>query len=64
MKLINRAHLLLLLFMVPIANAWAEEDRYQETIATFKGAGESGDFFSKSYAYAVFPTIEIGRAHV
>jgi lipid-binding SYLF domain-containing protein len=67
MKAINRTCLLLLLFALPLAGAWAEEDeedRYQRTIAAFKEAGESGDFFDKSYAYAVFPSIGRGGAGI
>lgn len=46
----------------------AEEEKYEETVQTFKDAGESGKFFEKSYGYAVFPTIGkggmgIGGAH-
>ena len=33
---------------------------YQGTIDMFKGAGASGAFFGKSYAYAVFPTVASG----
>jgi lipid-binding SYLF domain-containing protein len=35
----------------------ARADNYSDTVALFKNAGESGDFFRKSYAYAVFPTV-------
>ena len=35
----------------------ARADDYSKTIELFKNAGESADFFKKSYAYAVFPTI-------
>lgn len=43
-------------------------DSYDNTIRVFKDAGKSGTFFSKSYAYAVFPTIGgagfiVGGAH-
>ncbi|MDH5330849.1 MAG: YSC84-related protein [Aquincola sp.] len=38
--------------------AWA--DAYQDTIAIFKKAEESGKFFSNAYGYAVFPTIGKG----
>lgn len=43
-------------------------DEYDDTIAVFKNAGESGEFFAKSYGYAVFPTIGkgglgVGAAH-
>jgi lipid-binding SYLF domain-containing protein len=46
----------------------AHADNYDETVAMFKHAGDSADYFSKSYAYAVFPTIGeagfiIGGAH-
>jgi lipid-binding SYLF domain-containing protein len=37
---------------------------YQDTISLFKNAGESSAFFSKSYAYAVFPTIGEGAVGV
>ena len=46
----------------------ASADEYDDTIAVFKGAGESGEFFKNSYGYAVFPTIGkgglgVGAAH-
>ena len=47
--------LMLLLFIVPFGNAFA--DKYQETISIFKDAGESGAYFDNAYGYAVFPTI-------
>jgi lipid-binding SYLF domain-containing protein len=39
-----------------------------DTVGLFKAAGESGEYFSRSYGYAVFPTIGkgglgIGAAH-
>ena len=49
-----------LLSLLPLSSAWA--DRFQETIEVFRGAGESGTFFERSYGYAVFPTV--GRAGV
>jgi len=58
MKLLNRLAALFLLLIVPFAHAWADE--YADTIKVFKNAGESGDFFNKSYGYAVFPTIGKG----
>jgi lipid-binding SYLF domain-containing protein len=41
---------------------------YRETIAMFKNSGTSAEFFGKSYAYAVFPTVGegallVGGAH-
>ena len=46
----------------------ARADEYDDTIAVFKKAGQSGSFFAKSYAYAVFPTVGkgglgVGAAH-
>ncbi len=38
----------------------ARADSYSDTIALFKNAGESAGFFSRSYGYAVFPTIGKG----
>lgn len=32
-------------------------DRYADTVQLFKDAGESAQFFNKSYGYAVFPTV-------
>jgi lipid-binding SYLF domain-containing protein len=50
--------------------AQAEDDtaKCEETAKLFKDAGESADYFKKSYGYAVFPTIGkaglgIGGAH-
>ena len=43
-------------------------DSYADTLGLFKNAGDSAEFFSKSYAYAVFPTVGeagfiVGGAH-
>ena len=48
--------------------AAAPNDKYSETVALFKDAGQSAAFFDNSYGYAVFPTIRkaglgIGGAH-
>ena len=61
-----RASLVLLLFALSSGASWAGE--YEDTIKVFTDAGESGDFFDKSYGYAIFPTIGkggigIGAAH-
>ncbi|MCP4472741.1 MAG: hypothetical protein GY815_19040 [Gammaproteobacteria bacterium] len=61
-----RAFLILLMFALPVTGSWAGD--YKDTIKVFKNAGESGNFFSRSYGYAVFPTIGkggfgIGGAH-
>ena len=58
--------LVLLLLAFPSARAFADD--YADTIKVFRGAGVSGQFSNKSYAYAVFPTIGkggigIGVAH-
>jgi lipid-binding SYLF domain-containing protein len=54
------------MFTLPVTGSWAGE--YEDTLKVFKNAGESGDFFSKSYGWAIFPTIGkggfgIGGAH-
>jgi len=54
-----RIPLILLALLFGMAQAHADDD-YADTIAVFKGAGESSDFFKKSYGYAVFPTIGKG----
>lgn len=50
--------LVLLLLAFPFAGALADD--YADTIKVFRGAGESGQFFGKSYGYAVLPTIGKG----
>jgi lipid-binding SYLF domain-containing protein len=35
----------------------AAADKFSDTIQLFKDAGESSEFFGKSYGYAVFPTV-------
>lgn len=63
MKYIIQASLVALLIMFASINARAEDSDdagYADTIKVFKNAGESGDFFAKSYGYAVFPTIGKG----
>jgi lipid-binding SYLF domain-containing protein len=42
-----------LFLLVGIARA----DDFTDTISLFRNAGQSGTFFQKSYAYAIFPTI-------
>jgi hypothetical protein len=53
-----RASLVLLLFALSSGGSWAGE--YEDTIKVFTNAGESGEFFKKSYGYAIFPTIGKG----
>ena len=38
----------------------AQADEYDETIAVFRKAEESGKFFANAYGYAVFPTVGKG----
>jgi lipid-binding SYLF domain-containing protein len=40
--------------------ATATADEFDDTVSIFKNAGESGTYFAKSYAYAVFPTVGKG----
>jgi lipid-binding SYLF domain-containing protein len=40
-----------------LAAGGARADNYSDTVKLFANAGESADFFRKSYAYAVFPTV-------
>lgn len=66
MKFKNSALMLVATLFLAAVPAFADE--YDDTIAVFKGAGESGEFFKKSYGYAVFPTIGkgglgVGAAH-
>jgi len=47
-------------FAVVAAPAWADD--YGDTVRAFRKADESGRFFSRSYGYAVFPTVGKGGA--
>lgn len=54
--------------MLLLSCSAARADEYDDTIKVFKDAGQSAEFFKKSYGYAVFPTIGkagvgIGGAH-
>jgi lipid-binding SYLF domain-containing protein len=58
----------LVLGLLVLAGSAARADEYSDTIAVYKSAGESAEFFQKCYGYAVFPTIGkgglgIGAAH-
>ncbi len=51
-----------------LAATAAHADKYSDTAALFRNAGDSAGFFRTSYAYAVFPTVGeagfiIGGAH-
>ncbi|MEA3178387.1 MAG: hypothetical protein QOI59_1910 [Gammaproteobacteria bacterium] len=65
MKLIRSV--LALVAMLAITSV-ASANKYVDTIELFKKAGESSNFFSSAYGYAVFPTIGkggliVGGAH-
>src|SRR6202795_2903432 len=62
MKSFSRAFGLapVLLLIAGIAHAERHAEKYAETIDLFKNAGECATFFSRSYAYAVFPTVGEG----
>ena len=52
-----------LLISLTSISVWADDNddiSYKDTIKVFTNAGESGSFFSKSYGYAVYPTIGKG----
>jgi lipid-binding SYLF domain-containing protein len=57
---------ILIALLLTAGEAYA--DSYSDTITLFKNAGDCADFFPKSYAYAVFPTVGeagfiVGGAH-
>jgi len=56
--LLVRRLLVLTLLVLPIGQVLADD--YADTINVFRAAGESGQFFKKSFGYAVFPTIGKG----
>jgi lipid-binding SYLF domain-containing protein len=60
MKSLKRTLLAILLMSYGVAQAAS----YSDTIAIFKKSGASGTFFSRSYAYAVFPTVGSGALGV
>lgn len=66
MRLTLKYFLVMMLLALPFSAAMADE--YEDTVDIFKNAGASGNFFSNSYGYALFPTIGkggigIGAAH-
>jgi len=56
MKLFSRGFFWSFIALFALAGQ-ARADDYSKTIELFENAGESADFFDKSYGYAVFPTI-------
>ncbi len=66
MAKIMRTVIVVLMLAFVSSVAWADDD--SDTVQLFKKAGQSGSFFSKSYGFAVFPTIGkggliVGAAH-
>jgi lipid-binding SYLF domain-containing protein len=43
--------------VILLATGVAYADNYADTVILFKNAGDSAAFFSKSYGYAIFPTV-------
>jgi lipid-binding SYLF domain-containing protein len=63
-----RSVLALIAMLAVAGSTGAAGNKYSDTISLFKNAGESADFFSSCYGYAVFPTIGkggliVGGAH-
>lgn len=50
--------------MLCLCGGLAEAGGYQDTIEIFRQAGESAEFFTRSYAYAVFPTVGAGAVGI
>jgi lipid-binding SYLF domain-containing protein len=64
----SRMSVLMLSAALSFSTLAANADEYDDTVALFKNAGESGAFFAKSHGYAVFPTVGkgglgVGAAH-
>ena len=60
MKSISRILAACAVLSLSFGVAQAAEGKFGDTVALFKNAGQSGAFFAKSYAYAVFPNIGEG----
>ena len=66
MRTLFKTFLVMLIAGLPIHATHADE--YNDSMAVFKSAGESGAYFDSAYGYALFPTvgkggIGIGGAH-
>jgi lipid-binding SYLF domain-containing protein len=48
--------------LLSLSSHMVQADEYDDAINSFKSAGESGNYFSESVGYAVFPTI--GKAGI
>lgn len=55
-----KTRFVMLLSVLALVAGVAFADDFEDTIATFKNAGQSAGFFDMSYGYAVFPTIAKG----
>ena len=62
--MLKRLCTIIALIAAALAIAPAHADPYTDTIAVFKNAGESRQFFDTAYGYAVFPTIGKGGVGV
>jgi lipid-binding SYLF domain-containing protein len=62
MKMIVKA--LAALPLLCLVAGLAQASSYSDTIARFKNAGQSANFFSNCYGYAVFPTVGEGAIGV
>jgi hypothetical protein len=58
--MLRRAATFLAFFMLAFSFSSAWADDFDEAIAVFRKASQSGAYFGKSYGYAVFPTIGKG----
>ena len=56
----HRTATLLAVTLMMLFSGSAAADKYDETVELFRNAGDSNEFFGKSYGYAVFPTIGKG----
>ena len=65
---VRNAVLIVIVGSLVAGSSFARADSYDDAIAVFKSAGESGDMFKSAYGYAVFPSIGkggigVGGAH-
>ena len=55
MAIAKKFGVVLVMLLLPMAQAWADE--YEDTIGIFRNAVESQGFFNHAFGYAVFPSI-------
>ena len=65
---ILRKFFVILMMLGVVSTSQASNDTYSKAVAVFKEAGQSKAYFSKSYGYALFPTVGkggfvVGGAH-